>query len=244
MAVIETKYSIGDTVFNAGTTMEKKQHPCPDCEGSRKWKAISPAGEEYEFACPRCSTSYRSKDELSLDYTAHVPSVRMLTIGSVRYNSADHGAEYMCVETGVGSGSIYRECRLFDNEADALAAAEIEAAHSNVTVEWVAQRYNRALEISDYQLSSAALKEAADFKSRASMLLYNISDLFAAIEEAGDKDAVTEAVDEYRRWYWERDLKEVRDASVDTLPEGQDGEAGLVRSKGSAVGSEADETPK
>lgn len=129
MAVIETKFSVGDTVWHASTATEKKQHPCPDCLDSREWKAISPAGDEFNFRCPRCSANYVARDELSLAYTASVPAVRKLTIGSVRYDSHDTWGEgkspasYMCEETGVGGGSVYNEDRLFATEAEAQVAA-------------------------------------------------------------------------------------------------------------------------
>lgn len=209
MAVIETKYSVGDVVYRAGTTTTAKQHPCPDCGDSRKWKAVSPAGNEYEFACPRCGARYLSNDDLSLKYTAHVADVQRLTIGSVRFNSAsgswDQGARYMCRETGVGSGTVYAEEDLFETKEAAQAAAETKAATANVTIPHIVERYNKTLELSDYQLENAALKQAAKLKSRAGSMLWNMNELFTNIEEADDKDAILEAIEDYKRWRWERD---------------------------------------
>ena len=88
MAVIETKFSVGDVVYSAGTTTTRKQHPCPDCKGERKWNVTSPAGGEYTIGCPRCTACFMSDRDLSLDYTAHVPIVQRRTIGSVQFNSA------------------------------------------------------------------------------------------------------------------------------------------------------------
>lgn len=215
MTVIYTKYSVGDVVWFASTNTERKQHPCPDCNDTKKWNAVSPAGYEYTFGCPRCSARYASHDELSLAYTATVPSTRQLTIGSVRHDSADGWGDgrgpkttYMCVETGVGGGSVYDENRLFDNEADALICAKLLASEANATVPYIVKQYNRSLEISDYQLESALLKKAAEARSRAGQLLWNLSALFDTIKEADDKDAILEAVEEYREYNWARD-KEV-----------------------------------
>lgn len=212
MATITTKYSVGDVVYHAGLTTERKQHACPDCMGTRRWQAVSPAGEEYSFACPRCSVSYLSNDDLSLNYTAHVPHVTKLTIGSVQFNSAagswDAGARYMCLESGVGSGTVYEEGRLHETEQAALAAAEAQAAHQNRTSEWVVKLYNKALELSDYQMGSASIESAKAEKSRASSMLWNLSDLFAEIEEASDKDEILEAVEDYKRRDWASDKKE------------------------------------
>lgn len=213
MAVIETKFSVGDVVYHAATTTERKQHPCPDCLGSRKWSLRSPAGTDYEIGCPRCAARFMNDRDLSLDYTAHVPYAKRLTIGSVQYNSHagafDHGARYMCVETGVGGGSVYDEARLFETEADALISAKLMADKANCETEWVVKLYDKSLEISDYQLDNAALKLAADAKSWARSMLWNLSDLFGRIGEADDKDAILEAVEDYKNYDWARDKEAV-----------------------------------
>lgn len=209
MAVIETKYSVGDKVFHASTTTTAKQHPCPDCLGEREWNVTSPAGGEYTIGCPRCSARFLSDADLSLTYTAHVPSVQPMTIGSVQYNSVpsgwDSGARYMCRETGVGSGSVYNEDRLFSTEEDATAAAQSMADEANAKQEWIVKLYNKTLEISDYQLEHAAIKLAKDARSRAGSMLWNLSDLFDKIENAEGKDEILEAVDDYKKYDWARD---------------------------------------
>jgi hypothetical protein len=211
MATITTKYSVGDTVFRAGTISTRKQHPCPDCLGSRKWKATSPAGSEYEFGCPRCAASYNSDRDLQLDYSAYVPSVEQLTIGSIQVNTApgsyDTGNRYMCRETGIGSGSVYNEADLFETEEAATLSAQFKANEQNTTVEWIAKLYDKSLSISDYQLENAALKLAQQEKSRASSMLWNLGDLFGRIEDAADKEAILEAIKEYREYEWDGDKK-------------------------------------
>lgn len=178
---LHTKFAIGDRVWRAWTNTERRQHPCPDCMGSREWRAISPAGGEYTFCCPRCGGGYRSNDEASLDYTAYTPSVSQLTIGSVRIDTnEDKPVTYMCVETGVGSGSIYYEKDLFATKEDAEAAAERLAQSQNATVPWVTKQYSQSLSIADYQLHSAELKTARDLRhrhqARIEMLFYDLRD--------------------------------------------------------------------
>lgn len=211
MATITTKYSIGDTVFHAWLTTERKRHPCPDCMGARKWSAKSPAGSEYTFSCPRCSASYNSDQDLTLDYSAYVPATKQLTVGSVQFNSLpdswDHGARYMCRETGIGSGSVYNEADLFLTEEEARAAAQIKASLANTNTEWVVKLYNKSLRVCDYELESAALKLARETKSRAGSLLWNLTGLFSTIEEADDKEAILEAIENYRKYEWESDKK-------------------------------------
>jgi len=213
MATITTKYGIGDIVYLASTATERKQHPCPDCNGTRSWKAISPAGGEYTFTCPRCSGSYRANHDMSLDYSSSAPVVRKLTIGSVRHDSAERSGRsqttYMCCETGVGSGSAYDEDRLFAAEASAMSSASLMAAEANQTTDWIVKQYNQSLAISDYQIENAAMKLAQDAKSRAGSMLWNLSELFDKISEADGKDEILEAVEDYKRFDWERDKTKV-----------------------------------
>jgi hypothetical protein len=209
MAVIETKYSVGDKVFYANITTEKKQHPCPDCKGSRAWAVSSPAGGEYTIPCPRCAARFLNDRDLSLDYSAFTPFATRMTIGSVQFNSAtsswDSGARYMCAETGVGSGSVYPEDRLFLTEEEALVKAQQMADKENATSEWIVKLYDRSLEISEYQLESAGLKLARDAKSRAGHMLWNLSDLFGRIEEVETKEEILEAIGDYKKYDWNRD---------------------------------------
>ena len=209
MAVIETKYSVGDVVFFSGTTTERKQHPCPDCKGERKWHVKSPAGGEYTISCPRCSARFMSDRELSLDYTAHVPHVQRLTVGSVQFNSAsgswDSGARYMCRETGIGSGSVYDEARLFATEDEAAKASMAMAAVANAEHELIVNLYNKSLEISDYQIEDAKMKLADDYKRKIGA--HPSTDIVDSnpIADTADKDAILEAIDDYKRFEWGRD---------------------------------------
>lgn len=222
MATIETKYGIGDVVWHATTVSETKSRDCPDCKGERKWSVTSPAGGEYSIACPRCSARFMNDRELSLKYQAHVPHARRLTIGSVKYDSHGHFAEaaprkeYMCVETGVGGGNVYREDSLFETEEEALAAAEKLAEIVNTETPYIVKAYDKALEISDYQLEHAALKLAKDQLSRWGGYLWNVGDLFSEINEASDKEAIIDLIDDYKRRYMEGDLKEIRAALAES----------------------------
>ena len=97
------------------------------------------------------------------------------------------------------------ESQLFDTKEGAETAAALMAAEQNNTVEWVVKAYNQSLEVSDYQLSNAGLKIAERVQSEARSLLWNLNDLFGQINEADDKDAILELVDDYKRFTFERD---------------------------------------
>lgn len=210
MAVLTTKFSVGDTVWFATTTTEKRRHDCPDCLGEKVWKCISPAGGEFTVACPRCSAAYQSDRDLSLDYAVMAPAARRLTVGLVRASSHQgdgygEGNEYMCNETGIGSGSLYKEDRLFATEAEALAAAQAMADETNQNPEfWVAKQYNKTLKFSDYELKDAVMEAAQHSARRAwSEVRYLVDDL----EDAFSLDDVKERI---QRW---RDTAEEREAA-------------------------------
>jgi hypothetical protein len=184
MATITTKFSIGDTVYHAWTTTERKQHPCPDCLGSRKWEAKSPAGRVYQFACPRCGSDYQSERDLCLHYSVFSPAVHCLTIGQVEAHAGGSEAKnkYMCHETGIGSGTVYYEQDLFATEAEAKEAATIKASLNNNTVPWVAEQYNRTLRVCDYQLSDATVKSERDRLAQVRVTLdYLVEDIRGCI---------------------------------------------------------------
>ncbi len=196
MASIQTKFAIGDVVYHASTCPTTKQHPCPDCKGERKWKAVSPAGAEYEFACPRCSTTFQSNSDLSLRYQAFAPAVAKLTIGSIRVDTADErGHSYMCVETGVGSGSIYYEKDMFSTHEEAMTVAALKAAEHDKGIEWVAKLYDKTLSLSDYEMNSA---EREANKAAHSEAMTKIRHFFDDLEWSDDVGSMRDVVTKFR----------------------------------------------
>lgn len=195
--IIETKYSIGDTVWFAYTRTETKRMPCPDCNDTKKWRAYSPAGGNFEFACPRCSARYGPNHPLTLNYTQFVGETQCLTVGEVRATTrADEGATYMCRETGIGSGSVYSEDRLFLTKEEAQIAADLLAKQSNDGgVPWIKKQYDEVLALCDYELSEARSKKARDDLHD---LEFKVSDLLSDIEFASNKEEVDKLVLAFR----------------------------------------------
>lgn len=195
--IIETKYSIGDVVWLATTRTETKRMPCPDCNGTKKWKATSPAGAEYEFNCPRCSARHGPNHPLTLDYTQFTGSTQRLTVGQVRTSTGDEGATYMCCETGVGSGSIYYERDLFLTKEEAQAAADAKAAVQNDgAVPWVKKQYDEVLALCDYELTEARSKQARDGLRD---LQYKVGYFLDDLEDAVAPSEVKELVKKFRQ---------------------------------------------
>ena len=116
-------FAIGDMVYHAGTTRKEKQLPCPDCGGSCLLTLLTHEGREIEVKC--CSCLYGLDSRGFVTYFDFTPVVRTLTIGSLRYNShEDRGPwEFMCEETGIGTGSLYYESTVFATREEATAMA-------------------------------------------------------------------------------------------------------------------------
>ncbi len=124
MATIEIKYGIGDKVWGFGTDYVTKRLECPDCLGTKKWTITFADGRSEDTKCFTCSRSY----EGSLGYIPYnewQPTVIPLTIGEI-YGFENGRARYMCKETGIGSGTIYSEEKLFSTKEEAVASAKIE----------------------------------------------------------------------------------------------------------------------
>jgi hypothetical protein len=102
----------------------------------------------------------------------------------------------MAYETGVGSGTIWREANLFATEQEALAAAEVMANEQNSGgVPWVKEQYDETLELSDYQLADG--RERVDQLS-LTKLGYKFSDTLTDIENCESLDEVKEIVKNVR----------------------------------------------
>jgi len=122
MATFESRFSEGDIVWHYTTVSERVRTTCDSCEGRGNHRLPN----TRDVVCPKCH---------GIGMMYHQPftryAVQQLTIGSVRYDSAptrigsdQEPFSYMCVETGVGSGSVYYESKLFSSEDDAVAHAE------------------------------------------------------------------------------------------------------------------------
>jgi hypothetical protein len=128
------KFGIGDRVFFAITNRDVERLPCPDCLSTQKWKVVLPTGQEFETSCQRCGGGYRSSNmpPAPIQILSR-PRVESLTVGKIDISTSrsfegDSLVKYMCTETGIGSGSVYNEAKLYATEEEAQAAGEIEAA--------------------------------------------------------------------------------------------------------------------
>ena len=197
MSSVIQKFAIGDTVWFATCGTVQKEHPCPDCKGLKKWTVQSPAGTEYTVACPRCSGSYLADRALNLKYTVYEPVARRVTIGSVRTDTAadpDERVSYMCRETGVGIGAVYREKNLFATEFEAKVAAAADAEDRNKNVPWVVEQHKESLKFCDYELHVARDNANSDRQQRR---IYRLEDLISDLRQCEDMSEIRDTFTNY-----------------------------------------------
>jgi len=109
----ESKFNIGDRVFNIVNYPEVTYLDCPTCEGR---KAITVGNET--FTCPKChgrgGFSKRGENKW-------IVKDGSLAIGQIRIVHGPKPEEsYMCLETGVGSGNVYYAKDLFTSRQEAV----------------------------------------------------------------------------------------------------------------------------
>jgi len=114
------KYNIGDQVFKVVYDHKEQFKFCPSCEHGKitlKDKSID---------CPTCSGKGVLQDYAKTFYRT---SYNSLTIGQLRLEYGEEiKEEYMCEETGVGSGTIHYQKDLFTTRE--LAQAECDTKNN------------------------------------------------------------------------------------------------------------------
>ena len=171
-------YYIGQKVWLGRTHMDGSHHTeCPDCKGTGKWSWEAPSGLTGEVECPRCH------GRRTLQQRCFAPHVEQLTIGSVRTDTAakpEEQVSYMCTETGVGSGSVYYENKLFFTKEDAQAAADQATALANAELKQRPERKHQ-LNLHRHNIRDAAVIAAETalrkMTSRHNRLLERICEL-------------------------------------------------------------------
>lgn len=203
MSVPTPRYQIGDVVFMPRTSTVTDRLPCPDCHGTRRWSVKSPAGLETEIPCPRCSPrSFQSNQLPSLEYQKFTAWVEPLTIGSIRIDTAEEYrdvVQYMRRETGIGSGQIYQQSKLYSTQEEALAAAQAMADEGNAKIVATAEHITK-LDMSMHTVDVAAMRGLRDAHYNAWSAYRRLkSDIEELVPEDGsDVGDVGEFVDAIR----------------------------------------------
>lgn len=131
MAIIETKYNLGQTVYRGDCVRDAYYEACPDCDGTGLWKI---EGRDCTTECQTCNRHNYSwcNTRGKIEKYKYFPSTDKLTIGQIRVQvDCNTEVTYMCEETGVGSGSLWKEGDLTENYDLAVRCSEILAEKKN-----------------------------------------------------------------------------------------------------------------
>jgi hypothetical protein len=120
------KFAVGQVVYWPGYRQESRVRPCPDCLGAGYWQVETPAGEKFPMQCATCCP-WIGRSDITEHY--YVPRVEELTIGMIGWEQRESvgSYRYMARETGIGTGSVYEEARLFATEDAAREVAALLA---------------------------------------------------------------------------------------------------------------------
>ena len=121
-----TRFNLGDEVFSANTAWQKYHVTCEECNGTGIVK-IATAKESYDSPCPYCDRDiFSDKSNGFLVKYKFQPLVQRLTIGEIRieHSHEKNRVQYMCKETGIGSGTLHDEERFFETLERAQQHAE------------------------------------------------------------------------------------------------------------------------
>jgi len=115
---IETKYSNGDLVWYIGTDACERLMACKTCEDK---KEIEIKGEF--FRCPSCVTDRRNNRWAYRSYVRGSSIIgKVIFSHEYKYHDPDViEIQYMLEDTGIGSGTLWYENKLFSTKEEAQA---------------------------------------------------------------------------------------------------------------------------
>lgn len=117
-----SRYDVHDVVYGIYLHTKRYWKLCNTCEGTCK---VTVAGhEDVTTYCPSCRGGKIWQDTEGKYFV-----IQQLTVGQVRIQAGyEPEVTYMCEETGVGSGSVWKEDKLFLTMIEAELAARSQGA--------------------------------------------------------------------------------------------------------------------
>ena len=125
---IETKFNLGEEIYQIYYEELNKKAPCTLCDGTGVVEIIG--GKERMLQCPDCyGRKWVFSGNISKGYKVNT---RPMTVSNVlvrRHRTSDQcdkdRTEYMGDETGIGSGQLCSERDLFRTEIEAQAECDM-----------------------------------------------------------------------------------------------------------------------
>lgn len=123
--IMQSKFNLGDKIYILGglhIDYPKKHKECTACSSTG---IITINGEA--FWCPKCGAKFETDFSVS-HYHRGKPCPVAYTIGQISVKVQEDKVEiqYMCKETGVGSGTVYCENECFATYEEAVLATDKE----------------------------------------------------------------------------------------------------------------------
>jgi len=111
--ILTSKYNIGDVIYEIASRSHRMDVECPECNGK------SANTSESWAKCQKCNNA-----GTVVKYSPRVwtPTQCVLTVGMIKCEVGyKDKVEYMCNETGIGSGRLYNEEEIYSSMNDAIA---------------------------------------------------------------------------------------------------------------------------
>jgi len=157
---LKPKYNIGDVVLYPSASYIPVRDGCSDCLESGKAILTLGTKESIEVNCPTC------KGVGNIQRHDWKCCINTMVVGLIKYDSSE-GFSYMCNETGIGSGAVYKEHKLFSDTHLAETVGSQEAlnrmksiAKQNLTNKKPFDRINEMLETLGYTRNQSARQKA------------------------------------------------------------------------------------
>lgn len=184
------EFELNQTMWLAGTKVERVQHECPDCKGIGHWTVTTPAASTFKIDCVRCKYGYfgGGVEIPSLSYNKHVRDVIQVFCASRIETGTGFSYEWRRVGSSNGFwGGKDVVKRLYETEAGACIAADAMAEAENNGLEEKPAAIEREY-FSKLQINFAASDaiHAAGFNAD-----YHASCIISEFENAIEKDADT-----------------------------------------------------
>jgi RecJ-like exonuclease len=142
---INTKFDINQSVWKIGRDQEQKRTKCQACGGKGRYVLL----DNKSRSCPECyGNGFKSEflpmkwrvtvllhiGRVNAKITNIVPDDIFDNVGHYEDGKTLEEYEYMCYETGIGSGSIHNEETLFDIKEEAETECDKRNMEATETV--------------------------------------------------------------------------------------------------------------